>query len=72
MKDFTNFTPTELLKRGNDIKARHDVLKAEIIQTSFEIENLEKILNKNLNELDELEKEYVAIIEVIETRNNVR
>ncbi len=71
MKDITNFTPTELLKRGNDIKARHDALKAEIIQTSFEIENLEKILTKNLNELDELEKEYIAIIEVIETRNNV-
>ncbi len=71
MKDFTNFTATELLKRGNDIKARHDVLKVEIIQTSFEIETLEKVLTKNLDELDELEKEYVAIIEVIETRNNV-
>jgi len=65
MEDYTKLTPTELLKRGNDIKARHDVLKQEIIDTTVEIERLETSINNKIVELDELERNYVAIVEVI-------
>lgn len=65
MEDLTKLTPTELLKIGNDIKARHDALKQEIINTTLELEQLEAVLNKKLQELDELEKTYVKIVEII-------
>jgi hypothetical protein len=65
MEDYSKYTPIELLKIGNDIKAKHDVLKQEIIEYSFQAEELEKLINKKLILLDELEKNYVAIIEII-------
>lgn len=65
MEDLTKLTPTELLKRGNDIKAKHDALKEEIISNSFEIEEFEKKVQEKLILLDELEREYVEIVEVI-------
>lgn len=65
MEDLTKLTPTELLKRGNDIKAKHDALKEEIIANTFEIEELEKKIQEKLVLLDALEREYVEIVEVI-------
>jgi len=65
MQDLNKLTPTELLKRGNDIKARHDVLKQEIIADTHEIEKLEKLLNEKVEELQELEKNYVEIVEIL-------
>jgi hypothetical protein len=65
MEDYSKYTPIELLKMGNDIKTKHDALKQEIIEYSFQTEELEKLINKKLALLDELEKNYVAIIEII-------
>jgi len=65
MQDLNKLTPTELLKRGNDIKARHDALKQEIIADTHEIEKLEKLLNEKVKELQELEKNYVEIVEIL-------
>jgi uncharacterized protein YccT (UPF0319 family) len=65
MQDLSKLTPTQLLKKGNDIKARHDVLKQEIIADTHEIEKLEKRLNKKVEELQELEKNYVEIVEIL-------
>lgn len=58
-------TPTELLKKANDVKARHDALKQDIIADTNEIERLEKQLNDKVEELQNLEKNYVEIIEIL-------
>ena len=42
MEDLTKLSATELLKKGNDIKDKHDALKKEIIADTYEIEKLEK------------------------------
>lgn len=65
MEDLTKLTPTELLVKGNQIKAKHDALKEEIIAETHEVEKLETSIRKKLVTLDELEKHYVAIVELI-------
>jgi hypothetical protein len=68
MEDLSKCTPTELLKIGNDIKVKHDTLKQEIIDLSFEVEELERKINEKIVLLDELERNYVAVVEEIEKR----
>lgn len=63
MENLDKYTPIELQKIGNDIKVKHDLLKEEIVKDTYDIENLEKQINKKVNLLDELEKNYVKIIE---------
>lgn len=63
MEDLSKYTATELLKLGNDIKARHDALKQEIIDNTYEIEELEKNINDKVQKLEQLEKNYVEIVE---------
>ena len=63
MKDLSKITPIQLQKLGNDIKAKHDALKQEIITLTFDMEELEKKLNEKAIELQELEKNYVEIVE---------
>jgi len=65
MEDLNKYTPIELQKMVNDIKAKHDALKQEIIGYTYEMEKLEKILNEKVKLLQELEKNYVEIIEKI-------
>lgn len=65
MVDLTKYSPTELLKIGNDIKAKHDALKQEIINYSFQLEELEKAINSKILELDNLEKNYIEIVEIL-------
>lgn len=68
MEDLTKYTPTELLKLGNDTSAEHQRLKKEIIQDTYQIDELEKKINKKLEKLETLEKIYVSIIEEIDNR----
>lgn len=63
MEDLSKYTPIELQKMGNDIKAQHDSLKQEIIDHTHEMEDLERLINEKAKLLDELEKNYVIIIE---------
>lgn len=63
MENLDNYTPIQLQKMGNDIKAQHDALKNEIIDYTFEMEELEKKINKKVNQLEKLEEQYVLIIE---------
>jgi len=67
MTDLTKHTPTELLKMGNDIKEQHDVLKESILADTYEMEKLEKVINGKAKELEELEKNYVEIVEILAT-----
>jgi hypothetical protein len=71
MENLSGNTPTELLKMINDIKQKHDALKQEIINDTFEFDELEIKINKKIEALTELEKNYVALIEEMENRNAV-
>jgi len=63
MENLTKHTQIELQKMGNDIKARHDKLKDELIANTYEMEELEKRINKKAELMEELEKNYVEIVE---------
>jgi len=63
MEDLTKYTKIELQKIGNDIKAQHDALKQELITDTYEMEELEKRINKKVELMQELEKNYVEIVE---------
>jgi len=63
MEDLSKYTPIQLQKMGNDIKERHDKLKKELIDDTYEIEELEKRINEKVQLLQEFEKNYVNIIE---------
>lgn len=68
MEDLTKYTPTELLKMSNDIAAKHDALKKDIISDSILADDIQKRINEKLKQLDELEKGYVAIVEELNNR----
>ena len=68
MDDLKNYTLTELLKKVNDVRNKHDLLKKETIEITNEIDNLEEKIKKNLKIIDELEKEYVLLIEEFNNR----
>jgi len=63
MEDLSKYTKIELQKLGNDIKEKHETLKKEIVADTFEIEKLEESINNKAKELEELEKNYIEIIE---------
>ena len=63
MEDLNKYTKIELQKMGNDIKARHDKLKDELIADTYEMEELEKRINEKVKLMAELEKNYVEIVE---------
>jgi hypothetical protein len=72
MENLSGYTPTHLLKMINDVKVKHDALKQEIINDTLEIDELEIRINKKIETLTELEKNYVALIEEMENRNAVQ
>ena len=65
MEDLSKHTQIELQKMGNDIKAKHDKLKDELIADTYEMEELEKRINEKAVLMEELEKNYVEIVEKI-------
>lgn len=70
MEDLSKHTPTELLKMINDSKAKHDNLKQEIIDLTYEIEVLEEKINARIDVLSKTEKKYVELIEELNNREN--
>jgi uncharacterized coiled-coil DUF342 family protein len=68
MENLSKYTPTELLKLINDIKLKHDNLKQEIIDYTYQVDELNKIINNKINELTDVENYYVALIEEMEKR----
>jgi uncharacterized coiled-coil DUF342 family protein len=68
MENLSGYTPTELLKMINDMKAMHDVLKQEIIDHTYQVDELEGIINNKLDELTSLEKNYIELIEELNKR----
>ena len=70
MENTTNYTPTELLKMINDSKAKHDTIKQEIIDHTYQVDELENIINNKINELTKIEKNYVELIEKLNNLEN--
>jgi len=68
MEDLSGLTATQLLKMSNDIVSKHGTLKQEIIDLTYESDELEKKINEKLLILDELEKNYVVIAEEMNKR----
>lgn len=68
MEDLKKHTPIELNKMGNDIANKHEKLKQGILDYTYEIDELEKKINKDLVLLAELEKNYVGVIEELNNK----
>jgi uncharacterized coiled-coil DUF342 family protein len=68
MEILSGNTQIELLKKMNDIKKEHDALKQEIIDDTVQFDEFEKKINEKINRLQELEKNYVAVIEEMEKK----
>jgi len=68
MEDLSGLTATQLLKISNDIVSKHGALKQEIIDLTYESDELEKKINEKLELLDMLEKNYVVIAEEMNKR----
>lgn len=68
MENLSGHTETQLVKMINDIKIKHDKLKQEVIDHTFEIDVLAKKLNEKLIVIELLEKNYVELIEELSTR----
>jgi len=68
MENLSKYTPIELNKMINDIKIKHDTLKQEIINYTYEAEELEKKINEKIKVLTETENYYVLLIEEMEKR----
>jgi len=68
MEDLSKHSPIELNKMINDVKAKHDALKEEIIGYTFQAEELERKINEKLAILQEVEKNYVELIEEMSNR----
>lgn len=63
--DFTKYSELELLKISNDTKKEHDILREEIVQHTYEIDEIHKQINKKLERLTVLEDRYVEVMEEI-------
>ena len=70
MENLSGYTPTQLLKMINDSTAEHERLKKEIVGHTYEVDELEKKINEKLALLEIQEKNYVAIIEELNNREN--
>lgn len=68
MENLTKYTSIELLKIGNEIVVKHEQLKKEIINDTFLIDEMGEKINSKLEQLDELEKSYVMVVEEINNR----
>jgi hypothetical protein len=52
----------------NDSNVAHDVLKQEIIDHTFEVDELEIKINQKIEKLTEIEKNYVILVEELNNR----
>ena len=70
MEELSKYTPIEILKMINDSKVEHEGLKKEIIDLTYEFDELEKKINEKIEVLHGIEKNYVAYIEELNNREN--
>ena len=71
MENLSGHTETQLLKMINDAKVQHESLKNEIIDFTYQIDELEIAINRKLDLLHISERNYVDLIEELNKRNVV-
>lgn len=76
MSIFNKYTDTELIRLLNQNKEKHDNLKQEIVGDTYEFDNYvltkSKEINKKIEELEKLEKNYVELVEELNNRDVIR
>jgi len=70
MESYSNLTETELLREINKAKEWHEAIKREILTITTEIENLEKTANEKLQQLENIEKNYVDLMKEMSSREH--
>lgn len=71
MEDLSKYTQIELLKMINETNVQHESLRQEIIVDSYEFDKIEKMINKKIEHLNNLEKNYIELIEEMNNRNAI-
>ena len=66
--NLSEYTSTELLKMVNDTQSHHEIIKKEIVDYTFQVDKLEETINNKIDELTELEKNYILLIDEISKR----
>lgn len=56
---------TDIVKKINDLKSKHETLKNEVINDLNEIKLYEIRVNEKIKILDNIEKEYIELVEKI-------
>ena len=68
MESYNKLTDTELLYQINDSKKWHEAIKKETIGLTLQIEEIEKIVNEKLKELEIIENKYVGLLKEMTSR----
>ena len=68
MESYNKLTDTELLYQINDSKKWHEEIKKETIGLTLQIEEIEKIVNEKLKELEIIENKYVGLLKEMTSR----
>lgn len=69
MKQLDNLSSIEMLKIINDLNTNHETLKKEIIELTYKIDEINLLINKKIDALKEIEKEYVECFEELNSRD---
>lgn len=68
MESYSNLKETELLREIDKCKEWHEAIKREIIEITTDIEEKEKIVNSKLEQLENVEKNYVGLLQEMTNR----
>lgn len=63
MENLSSYSPIELQKMINDTNLSHEKIKEEIIDLSIEIDRIQAIINEKIEQMNNLENNYVNLIE---------
>jgi uncharacterized coiled-coil DUF342 family protein len=58
-------TKTVILKEIDNLKNYHESLKFQIIELTKQIDEIENTINNKLVELEQIEKDYVELVEIL-------
>jgi hypothetical protein len=68
MESYSKLTETELLREMDKCKEQHEGIKGEIMEITTDIEEKEKIVNSKLEQLENVEKIYVDLLQEMTNR----
>lgn len=63
MENLSEYSSIELQKMINDTNLSHEKIKGEIIDLSIEMDRIQAIINEKIEQINNLENNYVNLIE---------